>query len=266
MIIIAERINASRKPIKEALKKKDADYFLKEVQELVKRGSNFIDLNTSNLPDQELPDLLWLIDLLKDKFEIPLAIDSSTPSVIEAGLKRIGRPGQMINSITLNPARHQKILPLALEHQALVIALLMDENDAPKNSDDRLRAMERLTKIIDTYKIPPERVLVDALVFTLSTEVKNGLYVLETIRELKKHFPQFKTLVGLSNVSFGLPDRRLLNRTFLAMLLPAGLDAALIDPLDDELMATLRASMTLSGQDPSCLEYLQAFRRGELGK
>ncbi len=266
MIIIAERINGSRKPIKEALKRKDAPFFINEFKALVAAGSDFIDLNASSLPEAELPDLLWLIDLIKDRFEIPLAVDSSNPEVISAGLKRIGRPGQIINSITLTPARHEKILPLAQEYQASVIALLMDENDTPKNIDDRLRAMERLAGIIDRYQISPDRVLVDALVFTLSTDVKNGMYVLETIRELKKSFPQFKTLVGLSNVSYGLPDRKLLNRTFLSMLLPAGLDAALIDPLDRELMATLRASLTLSGQDPSCLEYLQAFRRGELVK
>lgn len=265
MIIIAERVNASRKPVREALARKDEKFFLNEVQALVERGSDFIDLNTSHLPEQELADLLWLIELIKGNFEIPLALDSSTPAVIEAGLKKIGKPGQMINSTTLEPAKYERLFSLAQEYQAYLVVLLMGES-APGNAQERIQAMEKLAKIVEQKKISPERILVDALVFTLSTDTNNALYVMETIREVKTRFPKFKTLVGLSNISYGLPNRRLLNRTFLSMLIPLGLDAALIDPLDDELWATLKASLALSGKDPSCLGYLTAFRKGELGK
>ena len=265
MLIIAERINASRNPIKEALIHKSEQFFLDEVKALIGRGSNFVDLNTSRSPEDELSDMIWLVALLKGKFEIPFAIDSSTPAVIEAGLKKIGRPGQLINSTTLEPAKLEKIIPLAREYQAGLIVLLMDEN-MPTNAEDRLRYMERLVELVDREKIPKEKIFVDVLVFTLSADIKNGLYVLETIRELKKRWPEFKTLTGLSNVSYGLPNRRLLNRAFLAMALAAGLDAALIDPLDDELMAMLKAGRALAGQDQYCLNYLEAFRRGELGK
>jgi len=264
MLIIAERINASRKPIKDALLRKDESFFLSELKALIEQGSNFIDINTSHLPEQELNDLLWLIDLVKPNFDIPLAIDSSTPSVIEAGLKRTGKPGQMINSTTLEPSKYEKLFPLALDYQAYMIALLMGES-APGNAEARIQAMETLVKLVERYKIPPEKIFVDPLVFTLSTDVKNALYVMDTIREIKRRFPEFKTVVGLSNVSYGLPNRRLLNRTFLSMLLPLGLDSALIDPLDDELMATLKAGLALSGRDEYCLGYLTAFRAGELG-
>ena len=265
MLVIAERLNASRKPVKEALKNRNEQFFLDEVKTLIERGSDFIDINASHIPEAEISDLLWLIDLLKDRFQIPFAIDSSTPEVIEAGLKRLNRSGQMINSTTLEPKKFEKLIQLMLEHQANLVVLLMDESH-PRNTEERIRLMEKLARLIEQRDVPPERVFIDPLVFTLSTDVKNGIYVIETICEIKKRFNHFKTTVGLSNISYGLPNRRLLNRTFLSMLIPLGLDSALIDPLDDELMAVLKAGMALSGKDPYCLHYLEAYRKGSLGK
>ena len=264
MLIIAERINASRKPIKEALIARNENFFINEVKEMINAGANFVDINTSHLPERELEDMLWLVELVQKNFDIPLAIDSSTPEVIEKALNKINKPGQMINSTTLEPEKYEKLFSLMMERDAYLIVLLMDEQGTPQNDQDRIRSAEKLMSIIEKEKIPLDKILVDPLVFTLSTDHKNGIYLFNAILEIKKRFPELKVICGLSNISYGLPRRALLNRTFLAMLLPCGLDGALIDPLDKHLMATLKAGLALSGRDEYCLEYLGAFREGKL--
>jgi len=266
MLIIAERINMARKPISEALLSRDQDFFLNEVKQMIEAGADFIDLNTSKLPERELEDMLWLVDLLKENFEVPLAIDSSNPEVIEKALERIGKPGQMINSTTLEPEKYQRLFSLAKERDAYLIVLLMDEKGVPGDAEQRIKNAEKLAQIIEQEKFPREKILIDPLVFTLSTDHKNGLYLLEAVREIKSRFPDFKVICGLSNISYGLPHRSLLNRTFLAMLISCGLDGALIDPLDAQLMATLKASLALAGKDEYCLDYLGAYREGKLVK
>ena len=154
MLIIAERINMARKPIAEALLSRNQDFFLNEVKQMIEAGADFIDINTSKLPERELEDMLWLVDLLKENFEVPLAIDSSNPEVIEKALERIGKPGQMINSTTLEPEKYQRLFSLAKEKDAYLIVLLMDEKGVPENAEQRIKNAEKLAQIIEQEKFP----------------------------------------------------------------------------------------------------------------
>jgi len=264
MIVIGDRLNATRASVRNALINRDKDFFLNEIKAMQEAGVDFIDLNTAHSPEQELEDMLWLIELIKDNFKISLSVDSENPKLIGSALKRIKEPGQIINSTTLKPKQYNQVFPLMLEHQADLVVLLMDDDLIPKDTEERLKLVEKLVKILETNKIPQERILVDPLVFALSTDPRNALYVQETIMGIKKNFPDLKTIAALSNISFGLPMRRILNRNFLAMLIPQGLDAVLLDPLDQALMSTFYASLALSGKDEFCLNYLSAFRKNRL--
>lgn len=264
MMIIGERINASRKPIKEALAGRNREFILNEIRRQVEAGANFIDINSARTPETELEEMHWLLDNILGQGQPDFSIDSSTPEVIEAALKKINRPGQFINSTTLEPEKYHKVFPLMLKYQASVIVLLIDENGAPADADQRLRNVEKMQKILKENLVPLDRVWVDPLVFTLSTNNQNGLYVTETIREIKKRWPALKITCGLSNVSYGLPNRKLINRNFLVMVIAAGVDSLIIDPLDQLLMSNLYAARALAGRDESCLDYLTAFRQGKL--
>jgi cobalamin-dependent methionine synthase I len=264
MMIIGERINASRKPIKEALARKDRGFFLNEVKSQVEAGANFIDLNSARTPETELLEMHWLLDNILPESQPNFSIDSATPEVIEAALKKINRPDQLINSTTLEPEKYKKIFPLMLKYHTYLIALLIDENGAPTDADQRLKNVEKMLGILKQNNVPLDRVYVDPLVFTLSTNNQNALYVVETIRGIKKRWPELKTTCGLSNVSYGLPNRKLINRNFLVMVTAAGVDSLIIDPLDQLLMSNLYAANALAGRDESCLEYLTAFRQGKL--
>jgi len=265
LMIIGERLNASRKPVKAALAERNADFFRNEVRCQLEAGADFIDLNAGRSPETELEDMNWLLDTVLPSFpKARFSIDSATPSVIEAALKKINRPGQLINSATLDKEKYEQIFPLMLKFNAELIILLLDESGAPADAEERLIRLERLAKILKENLIPLDRVWVDPLVFTLSTNQKNALQVLWTVREMKKRWPRLKTTCGLSNVSYGLPGRRLLNRNFLVLLVEAGMDSFILDPLDEMLISSLYAALALAGRDDSCLDYLTAFRQGKL--
>jgi 5-methyltetrahydrofolate--homocysteine methyltransferase len=126
--------------------------------------------------------------------------------------------------------------------------------------------VEKMVGAVSRHGIPLSDLYVDPLVLTVSSDQKSGLIALEVVRGIKAGWPELKTTAGLSNISFGLPNRRLLNRTFLAMLLGAGLDSALVDPLDAQLMAAITSATALLGQDPYCRNYLKAHRAGKLAE
>jgi 5-methyltetrahydrofolate--homocysteine methyltransferase len=184
--------------------------------------------------------------------------------VIEAGLKRHQNGRPMVNSITMEKGKHEAILPLVKEHGALVVALAMDDSGIPRTAADRLLVVERITEEAAKYSIPLSDVLIDPLVMALSADNGAAGIVIEVLKGIRERWPELKTTCGLSNISFGLPSRRLLNRTFLPMLMAHGLSSAIIDPLDRQMMAAILAGRALAGQDEFCMEYIQAFRAGRL--
>ena len=140
----------------------------------------------------------------------------------------------------------------------------MDDGGIGKSAAERLRAVEKMAEAVSRAGIPLSDLYVDPLLLTISSDQNSGLIALGVVRGIKSHWPEIQTTAGLSNISFGLPNRKLLNRTFLAMLLAAGLDSALVDPLDAELMAAITAATALLNQDPYCRNYLKAHRAGKL--
>jgi len=263
MLIIGERINASRKSILQAIQERNTSFIQEEAKRQVESGAQMLDVNAGVRVRQEPEDIAWLVRTIQEVVNVPLCIDSPNPLAIEAGLS-LHKGRAMVNSITLEEKRLKGILPLVKQYGSLVVALTMSENKMPETAKDRLDISREIIKIIQKENIPLENLYIDPLVHPISTDKNNAIIVLESIRMIKETF-SVKIITGLSNISFGLPNRPLINRTFLAMALSAGLDSALIDPLDKEIMATLRATEALLGQDEYCLQYLTAFRKGNLG-
>lgn len=256
--VIGERINPTgKKLLKEALKAKDFSYLENEAIEQVKAGAEILDINVG-LPDiNEHEMMLGAIKRVSSVVNVPLQIDSADPEVIEAAVRYYnGKP--IINSVNGKKESMEKIFPIAKKYGTCVIALTLDENGLPKNTDERLAIASRIIRTAESYGINKERIIVDCLTLTVSAQQDAGRDTLEAIRLVKKEFG-VKTTLGASNVSFGLPERKLLNRTFLAMALEAGLDAPITDPLVAEYMDTIHAFEALSGKDRESKDYIRYY-------
>lgn len=256
--IIGERINPTgKKLLKEALKAKDLSYIENEAITQVKAGAEILDINVGLPEIDEYEMMAEVIRRVSSVVAVPLQIDSADPGVIEAAARYYnGKP--IINSVNGKKENMEAVLPIVKKYGACVIALTLDEKGLPKNAEERLAIAERIIKTAETYGIGRERIIVDCLTLTVSAQQNAGRDTLEAIRRVKKQFG-VKTTLGASNVSFGLPERKLLNRTFLAMALEAGLDAPITDPLVPEYTDTIHAFEALSCKDAESKDYIRLY-------
>lgn len=265
LFIVGERINTSRKPIDKAVRARDVAYLQREAVEQVKAGAQMVDVNAGTFLEEEPEVLTWLVRTVQEAVDAPLCIDSPNPAAIRAALQE-HRGQALINSITGEKARFDELLPIVKDHGCSVVALCLDDAGMPSTAQQAVDKGSRLVDALLEAGIPDASILVDPLVRPVSTDPAAGVAVLQTIRAIEEKYPGVGTICGLSNVSFGLPLRRLLNQTFLIACLAAGLDAAIMDPLDDRLMALLRAAEALLGRDEYCTGYIRAYREGKLGQ
>jgi len=266
MIIVAERINATRKAIREALEKKDSQFFIQEAQKQEKAGAAFIDVNAGTEATREVADLKWLVETLQDEINIPLCLDSANDQALEEALTVYRKKEVMINSFTAEENRIKALLPIVKKYNALVVGLAMGKGGIPQSVEDRMKLVDILVAAVDAYAIPREHLLVDPLVVPIGTDQNQGKLFLDTLTAIPQKYPGVRTICGLSNISFGMPNRRLINRAFLSLSVGYGLHAAIIDPLDEKLMGILYASEALMGRDEYCMNYLTAFRAGCLNE
>lgn len=263
MLIVGERINTSRKAIEPAVRERDAEFIRKVAREQVAAGATFVDVNAGTLVGEEPEALKWLVETIQSAIDVPLCIDSPNPVAIEAALK-VHKGKAMINSITAERERFEGIAPLVKEYGCSVVALCMDDRGMPESAEDRFRIASELVERLTQMGIPQGDIYIDPLVRPISTGSNNGLLVIDTIRKVMEGFDGVHTICGLSNISFGLPARRLLNQAFLIMCMTAGLDAVILDPLDDRLMALLAAGRALLDKDEFCMDYIAAHKAGRL--
>ncbi len=261
MRIIGEKINGTRKGVEKAISGRDADYIKDLAIKQTEAGAEWLDVNAGTHPDQEANDLVWLIENIQSVVDTPLCLDSVNPEALSVAIQAVDKT-PMINSISGEAKRLDGVLPIVAEHGCEVIALAMDEKKIPETSDSRLVAVHKVMEATRAAGIPDEKIFVDPLAMTLSTNIQSGLIFLETLQAVKATYPQVHFTAGLSNISFGLPARSYVNRAFLTLALQAGLDCAIIDPLDQELKATLVATELVLGRDDHCLNYIRAYRAG----
>ena len=264
MEIIGEKINATRKNIENAIRERDASFIQDLVRKQAEAGANYLDVNSGMplYPEEEADDFAWLVPLIQEVADIPLCIDSAYPLVIETALK-LHQGRAMINSVNGDPKSMDSIFPLAKQYECKVIALTSSrEAGIPSNSTDRLKIAEKIAKEAQNHGIPLENIYFDPLVLPLSTDHKNGSVFLETLREIKASLGPARTISGLSNISYGLPKRKRVNHAFFVLAVECGMDAAILDPTDREIMAMVPVTELLMGKDPDCAEYLIAYREG----
>jgi 5-methyltetrahydrofolate--homocysteine methyltransferase len=259
MIIIGERLNSSRKSVLAALERRDGQFLLDQAVSQERAGASYIDINAAGLMEKETATLRWAIPLLQKKIRVPLSLDTPNPEAMEAALK-IHQGRALLNSLTGDAKCLQVLMPLIRDYKPRVIALCLDESGPPQSADQAVSKAERMVGLLAGEGMSPEDIFIDPLVRPIGVDSSSGSLFLESVEKIKKRLPGIKTIAGLSNVSFGLPQRRQLNRTFLALALSRGLDAAICDPLDEELQATLHAAWALLGKDPSLKNYLKAVR------
>jgi len=264
MLIIGERINATRKPIAEALKARDAAHLQDEAKRQADAGADFLDVNTALSPETERDLMVWAVETVREVTDAPLSIDSADPEVARAGLALLPKGEAFLNSISAETARLEGMLPLLEEFEPRVVALAMDDQGMPTSSADRWRALETLFARTDEAGVPRDRIFVDPLVRPVATNPEQAGQCLAMVREIAEKGRGAGTTMGLSNISFGLPERRHLNRTFLAMAAEAGLTGAILDPLEPGLMATVLAADCVMEQDEYCMTYITAQREGRL--
>lgn len=265
MLIIGERINSTRSKIGEAIKARDAAVILKEAKSQIASGAEYIDVNCAVTAGDELQDIDWTISVIQSEAPgVNICIDSPSYLAIERGLKVYKSTGNLfINSITGEDSRINNILPLAIKYKTKLVALTMTGEGMPDTAAERFEIAKNIVEKAKKAGFDINDLYIDALVRPVSTEPAQAVEFLKAIKMIKG-LGGVKTICGLSNVSFGLPDRGLVNSIFLAMAMSEGLDAAIIDPTERHIASSLAASGALLGTDEYCGKYIKAFREGKL--
>lgn len=259
MFIIGELINGMYKNIGKAIKEKDKAPIQKCALEQIKAGADALDVNCGPASAKPVSDIQWLAETIQEVTDKPLSLDSSNPKVIESGLKVI-KNKVIINSTTADPEKLDILVPLAKQYNAKLIGLTISSKGIPQNKDQRLELAATIVAYCSEQGFPLEDLYLDPIVLPVNVAQAQMTDILATIGEFKIiSQPHPKTIVGLSNVSQGTRLRSLINRTFLTMAAAFGLDAAIIDPKDRELMDALITSELILNKQIYCDSYLDAY-------
>ncbi|MDA8228901.1 MAG: methyltetrahydrofolate cobalamin methyltransferase [Desulfitobacterium hafniense] len=262
MLIVGELINSTRKAISVAIEQKDKAYLQDIALRQAAAGAHYIDVNAAS-SGNEIENLKWLIDIVQEIVDVPLCIDSPSAAAIEAGLACC-RGKAMINSISAERERWDAVLPLARKYKSKVVALCMDDSGMPETAEQRLKVADYLVAGLVEAGIPEDDIYLDPLVKPLGVNDQFGLEVLKSTQLLKEAYPKVHVISGLSNVSYGLPERKLINRVFMVMSVAKGMDSFILDPLDQSLMSLLITAKALAGQDEYCMDYISEVRAGRV--
>jgi len=263
MLIVGELINASRKSVKAWIQEKDGAAIRKLAADQQKNGANYIDVNAGVFVDKEAEHLKWIVENVQGEVPVPCCIDSPAPRAVEAALA-IHQGAAMINSISLEKKRLESLLPIIAGSDIKVIALCMSDDGMPETAEARIAIAEKLVNTLVRHNVALENIYVDPLVQPVATDKQYGIAFLEAIERIMGTFGGCHTICGLSNISYGLPVRKLLNRIFVAMAISRGLDAAIINPLDTKMTNSIAAALALCGQDDYCMNYIKSYRAGIL--
>jgi 5-methyltetrahydrofolate--homocysteine methyltransferase len=265
MIIIGEKINGTRKQVGNAIKDRNADFICDLALRQFNGGASYIDINAGGLPGREPEDMAWLVETVQEAVpEATLCLDSPNYAALRAGITKTAKV-PMINSLSGERSRVEGVLPIACEFKTELIVLPIDDNGIPKTSDGRLEVVKRLVEMTRSGGLRDDKLYVDPLVMAISTGTENGNVTLDTCRKIKREFPQVHLTCGLSNISFGMPLRSVLNQAFLVLAIEAGMDSAIINPEERELRGIMMAAETVLGKDRHCLNFNRAFRAGKIG-
>jgi len=259
-VIVGEKINPTgHKKLAAALTEGNLDYVRQLVERQVAWGADVLDVNVGVPGIDEVAMVRKVVDLVASLTDVPLCIDSGNPAVLAAGLDAApGKP--LVNSVSGEEERLEKVLPLVSERGAAVIGLTMDDNGIPKTAEERAAVAGKILERAARLGIPKEDVIIDPLVLTVGSDSKAAAITLQTIELVRKEFGVNVNL-GASNVSFGLPDRPTINAAFLTLAIQAGATCSITDPV--KLGQTVKAADMLLGRDANSIRYIKYFRAAE---
>ena len=257
-VLIGERINpAGKKKLAEALKAGDLNIVRSEARAQVQAGADVLDVNVGAFGIDEVTMLPRAVRAVSDTVDVPLCIDSNNPAALEAAMKTYkGKP--LINSVTGEEDSLARILPVVKEYGAAVVGLVQDEEGIPKDAKRRVTIARNIVKRAGAFGIGPEDIVIDCLAFAVGADTSSGPAVMEAIRTIKLELGVNMTL-GASNVSFGLPDRDLLNSAFAAMVIAAGITCLITDAAKTK--PTIAAADLVLGRDKYARHYIDVYRQ-----
>jgi cobalamin-dependent methionine synthase I len=263
LILIGELINSSRKPVAEAIAAQDAGFIQDLAKAQAAAGVDYLDVNCGTHIADEPKMLAWLTRIVQEVVDLPLCIDSPNPEALAAALQ-VHRGKALLNSISLEKQRFEQMIPIVSEYGCSVIGLCMDDRGMPEDETMALECAQMLVERLQQRGLPVEDIYLDPLVRPISTNSKYGTVFLQTVAAIRNRFSKVHITCGLSNISYGLPNRKHLNQAFLVMAMASGMDSAIVDPLDRKLMALVYAAEAILGKDEYCAGYISAQREGKL--
>lgn len=256
--VVGERINPTGKKLfKEALIKKDIDYIINQALEQIEGGAEILDVNVGLPEIDEKSVMKTVIKELQGVLDIPLQIDSNKKEVLEEGLRYYnGKP--IVNSVTGEDRVLDNILPLVKKYGASVVGLTLDSNGIPESFEERFKIAKKIVNKAKEYGIKREDVYIDCLTLTVSAQQKEVMETLKALRVVKEKL-KVKTLLGVSNISFGLPNRDLINETFLSLALGAGLDLPIMNPNKEGMIGVIKSFKVLNNNDIKGEEFIKSY-------
>jgi 5-methyltetrahydrofolate corrinoid/iron sulfur protein methyltransferase len=261
MFVIGERINGMFKDVARAIKDGDKATIQDLALRQLKAGADGLDINVGPSAENPLTAMEWLVETISEVTNAPLAIDTTRFEVMEVGLK-LCKSKAIINSTSGDKEKLEKLLPLAKKYNASIIGLTMNKSGIPQNAESRAEIAAQIVTCAQEYGIDMNELYIDAVILPVNVAQDHSREVLETIRQCKLLCdPPPRTILGLSNVSQKTLDRSLVNRTYLAMAIACGLDAAILDPLDTNLMNSMITAELLMGKQIYCDHYLEAYKK-----
>lgn len=264
MIIIGEKINGTIPGVKKAIENRDEQFIRDLAIKQVEAGAHYIDVCASTAPEFEVQTLKWLMEIVQDAIDTPLCIDSPNPRAIEQVFKYAKEPG-IINSVSEEGDKCEVVYPMIQGTRWQVIALTCDQKGIPSDVQARVEITKTMVQKAQQYDITPDRIHIDPLVMAISADNQSLLNFIETLKAVKELYPTIKVTSGLSNISFGMPLRKIINQHFLTIATYAGMDSAILDPCNRDILTTLLAAEALLGRDRYCRNFSNAYRKNKIG-
>lgn len=264
MIVIAEKLNGSIQSCAKAIAEKDAEYITTLAKKQADAGASFIDVCAS-VKENELETLKWMIDLVQSVTDTPISVDSPDARVCVAAIPFCKRPG-LINSVSGEGTKIDDVFPVIADTGWDVMALLCDDTGIPRTAAKRIEVFNKIMARAKEFGIDPKRIHVDPLIEMLCTSEDGIAMVVEVMTYIKKSYPTVHISGAVSNISFNLPARRIVNQAFTVLAMNAGMDSAVLDPTNQDLMGMIFATEALLGHDEMCIEFIGAYRKGIFGQ
>jgi 5-methyltetrahydrofolate corrinoid/iron sulfur protein methyltransferase len=264
MIIIGEKINGAIPSVSEAISRRDEAFIRELVRLQVNAGANYLDVCAGRAPENEKEEMTWLIGIIQSETEMPLCVDSPNPRLLREVLPLVKSKG-IVNSISGEGDKCDVLLPIIRENGWDVIALTCDELGIPAEAKRKTEIAFRLIEKCAEYDIAPERIYIDPLVLALSAVNDSMLNFMQAITDIKARYPTVRFTSGLSNISYGMPYRKIINQLFLALAMSAGMNSAIVDPTNRDMAAAILAAEALLNKDRCCRNYNKAYRAGKIG-